>query len=122
MNQELPSLSVCVNQLNILELFKPISLYMQNNLADNYRCSSPSCVVKSLNFSVHPVSHKSSSNLTYRSCFPTNLFKSVKYYLKIIEGSLLYIQAKASADDHIYALFHFPEFMSCDFLVKTSEK
>jgi len=61
-------------------------------LLTNYRYSFHFSVIKTLNFSVHPVSHKSSLKF-YRSCFPTTLSKSIKYYLEIIEASLLYIQA-----------------------------
>jgi len=49
------------------------------------------------------------------------LSKCIKYYLEIIEASLLYIQAKTFADNH-RCVFHFSEFISSDFLVKKSEK
>jgi len=50
------------------------------------------------------------------------LSKSVKYYLEIIEASLLYIQAKTFADNQ-RCVFHFSEFNASNFLVKkTSEK
>jgi len=50
------------------------------------------------------------------------LSNSVKHYLEIIEASLLYIQTKTFADSHYRCVFHFSEFNSNNFLVKTSEK
>jgi len=49
------------------------------------------------------------------------LSKSVKYYLEIIEASLLYIQAKTFADNH-RCVFYFSVFNARDFLAKKSEK
>jgi len=64
-----------------------------------------------------PVSHKSSFKLL-QELFPHNF----DHYLEIIEASLLYyMQAKTFADNH-RCVFHFSEFNSSDFLVKTFEK
>jgi len=84
---------------------------MQNNFADNHGCSSHFSIVKTLNFSAHPVSHKHASNF-HRSCFPTTLSKFIEYYF---EGSLLCIQGKTSANNH-RCVFHLPEFNASDFL------
>jgi len=76
----------------------------------------PTFCYNSSNSFAHPVSHKSSLNFD-RSCFPTTLSNSVRYYLEIIEASLLYIQAKTFADNQ-RCVFHFSEFNASDFLVK----